>query len=169
VSRERSIVVDDNDIEIGIKFRDELRPDDAVRISSVWLENGKGQVLLAQRSLTKASHPGLWGPAAAGGVAEGETYEFNAYKELAEEIGVTDITLQQVGKRKIVYSDERGTRTRFCMWYRGVLDQPIEQFQFNEEVAQVRWVDKSWALADVVEHPENYTPSSRDWPLLFAD
>jgi isopentenyldiphosphate isomerase len=168
VNRERSIVVDENDNEIGIKYRDELEPADAVRISSIWLENGKGQVLLAQRSLTKASHPGLWGPAAAGGVAEGETYEVNAYKELSEEIGVTDIMLEQVAKRKIVYSDHRGTRTRFCMWYRGVLDQPIEKFVLNEEVAQIKWVDKTWALEDVVKHPEHYTPSSHDWPTLFA-
>src|ERR1700761_7819266 len=92
-------IVDENDTLIGHKPRDQVSATtDYYRIACLWLENSKGEVLLAQRKWTKKNDPGTWGPAAAGTVDQGETYEQNMYKEAQEEIGVSGVTFTPVTK-----------------------------------------------------------------------
>jgi len=94
-------IVDDQDNLIGAKPRNEIDfKNDYYRISGLWLTNSKGQILIAQRLLTKDKDPGKWGPAAAGTLEVGETYESNAYKEADEEIGLTGVKFTQGPKMK---------------------------------------------------------------------
>ena len=166
--REEAILVDQNDEIIGYKYRDELQPTDRFRIVAIWLENHLGQALIAQRSPQKKLHPELWGPAAAGGVEKGETYEESAYKELAEEIGITDVALQPITKELLCFQDDNVQR--YCQWFFGQIETTdYDSFKLRqEEVAAVKWVDKPWVLRDVMDHPEIYTPSSASWPKLFG-
>jgi isopentenyldiphosphate isomerase len=64
----RAIIVDENEKVIGAKERDQILPTDIQQITGLWLTNSKGEVLLAQRQITKKNDPGKWGPAAAGTV-----------------------------------------------------------------------------------------------------
>ena len=86
---DRIVVVDEEDNVVGAELRsivDEkgLR----YRVSGLWLRNSRGEVLLARRALTKTHYPGRWGPAVAGTVEEGESYEQNIVKEAEEELGL---------------------------------------------------------------------------------
>ena len=55
-------IVDDQDNIIGAKPRNEIDfKKDCFRSSGLWLTNSKGQVLIAQRSLSKDKDPGKWG------------------------------------------------------------------------------------------------------------
>lgn len=83
------IIVNENDEIIGYKPRDSLNRQDIYRVSALWIKNSKGDILLAQRSFSKKHHPGKWGPAAAGTVEDGETYDSNIIKEAEEELGLT--------------------------------------------------------------------------------
>ncbi len=47
----------------------------------MWLRNSLGQSLLAKRSASKELDPSKWGPAVAGTIEAGQTYESNIYKE----------------------------------------------------------------------------------------
>src|SRR3989338_11488629 len=94
------IIVNENDEIIGFKKRGTLKPEDIYRVSALWIENSKGEVLLAQRSFSKKHHPGLWGPAVAGTNEEGETYEENIIKEAEEEVGLKDIHLKKWFKKR---------------------------------------------------------------------
>ena len=58
------IIVDENDNIIGHKKRGTLDKKDIYRVSALWIQNPKGDILLAQRKFTKKHHPGRWGPAA---------------------------------------------------------------------------------------------------------
>ena len=87
--REKVIVVDKNNNIIGSKYRDELQSNDIIRVVGVWIENEKGEVLIAQRSFNKKHDPGKWGPAVAGTLEEGESYALNILKEVKEEIGIS--------------------------------------------------------------------------------
>jgi len=88
-------VVDENDQLIGYKERSKIDfKKDIYRIGALWLTDGTGQILIAQRKLTKDKDPGKWGPAAAGTVEKSETYESNAYKEAQEEIGLVGVKFE---------------------------------------------------------------------------
>jgi hypothetical protein len=90
-SKPRIVIVNENDEIIAHKERGTLIQKDIYRVSALWVKNFKGDILLAQRKFTKSHDPGKWGPAVAGTVDEGETYEQNIIKEAEEEIGLKNI------------------------------------------------------------------------------
>jgi isopentenyl-diphosphate delta-isomerase len=149
-------VVNDKDEVIGHKLRQEIDwKNDIYRISALWLTNSKGEALLAQRLLTKDKDPGKWGPAAAGTLEKGETYEANIYKEAAEEIGLTGVKFSKGPKQRF-----HTPRQAFCQWYMGVCDLPADKFVLQpEEVEQVRWISFTELEQDVSNHPSKYVPS----------
>lgn len=162
MSKEQVSVVDKNDSVIGTKARDDLTQKDIIRVSVLWIENGEGKVLLQQRALTKKIGPGQWGPAVAGTVESHETYLSNIIKEAREEVGLDNITPIEVGKR--LYWEPGGRFGRMFMFYRLIIDKSIEDFTIKEdEVAQLRWVDKDFIIKDIKENPQQYVPSAVFW------
>ncbi len=59
------------------------------RSAHVWVYDSAGNILLQLRAKDKDSSPGLWDISAAGHVDAGETPEFAASREIAEEIGIS--------------------------------------------------------------------------------
>lgn len=149
-------IVDDQDNLIGAKPRNEIDfENDYYRISGLWLTNSNGQILIAQRLLTKDKDPGKWGPAAAGTLEVGETYESNAYKEAEEEIGLTGVEFILGPKMKFTTP-----RHSFCQWFTATCDWSEEQFVLQPtEVEQVKWVDKDEFFEDVRNNPDKYLPT----------
>jgi len=167
MSREKVYVVDENDNVIEEKWRDETTPEDRIRIVAIWVQNDKGEVLIAQRSPNRKLHPNLWGPSAAGGVTVGEDYLAAATKELHEELGLNileeQVTMTQVDKFKIG-TTEPDDGLRMLAVFTCIINWPIEQFTVPEdEVASVKWVAKAELINDVKNHPTNYIPSAITW------
>ena len=79
-------IVDENDNVIKNIDAGEKKPGEISRVSALWVTSEEGEILLAQRAVTKKRDPGCWGPAVAGTVEEDETYEDNIIKEAEEEI-----------------------------------------------------------------------------------
>jgi len=135
---EKIIIVDEKDEIIGYKERGTLTNKDIYRVSALWIENNKGQILLARRAFTKKKDPGMWGPAVAGTVEKGETYESNIIKEADEEIGLQNIKVKEWIKKRVKYP-----HNHFTQMFLLKLDKPLEYFKINkEEVAEIRWFDK---------------------------
>src|SRR3989338_2890412 len=112
------IIVNDRDEVIGSKERESLDYSrDIYRVSALWIINDKGESLLAKRALTKKNHPGKWGPAAAGTVEEGESYESNIIKEAREELGIEQASLLKSKKLK-----RDGKHHYFTQWFTCILD-----------------------------------------------
>lgn len=149
-------IVDDQDNLIGAKPRNEIDfENDYYRISGLWLTNSNGQILIAQRLLTKDKDPGKWGPAAAGTLEVGETYESNAYKEAEEEIGLTGVEFILGPKMKFTSS-----RHSLCQWFTATCDWSEEQFVLQPtEVEQVKWIDEDVFFEDVRTNPDKYLPT----------
>ncbi len=145
-------VVDENDQVIGYKNRDEIKPEDIYRIAALWVTNSKGDVLLAQRALSKKNSPGKWGPAVAGTVEEGETYETNIVKEAKEELDLT-ITLPTFDIKEFW----SGERRHFTQWFTLVLDKPIEYFKPDpREVAAVKWFTRDELIRALAERKDDF-------------
>lgn len=155
VGKPRITIVNDQDEIIGYKERDTLDLEDIYRVSALWVTNSKGDILLAQRQLDKRHHPGMWGPAVAGTVDEGESYDDNIIKEAEEEIGLKNIKPQKSMKRRITLAT--GGYNHFTQWYTLVIDKPAQDFVLQEEeVAQVKWFSREELEQELREHPEKY-------------
>ncbi len=164
-SDELCILVDSHDNILGYKPREHLTHGDRHRSTAIWLENSRGEVLLAQRHAHKQPHPGLWGPAVTGTVNHHETFFQNAYRELQEELGLKPMLLTEILRQSVDHPD--GSK-RFTVWFKGQTDLPLQDFRLQpEEVAGVRWVSKPWLQEDLLNNPQKYMPSARFWPELF--
>ncbi len=162
---ELATTVDEHDQVIGSKPRRELTHGDVYRVASLWLTNSKGEILMARRAFTKSNNPGKWGPAAAGTVEPGETYEQNIYKEAEEEVGLTG-AIFQLGPKVLINGDDG--RQFFVQWFTAESDWPLEKFTIREaEVAQIAWVPGDRLRQELDHNPEKYTPSAPKWVELF--
>ncbi len=149
-------LVNNKDEVIGLKERDELDYNtDIYRVSALWLTNSEGKALLAKRAAVKKKDPNMWGPAVAGTLDEGETYDQNIYKEAEEEIGLTGVKFKKGPKMSVKHP-----RTYFCQWYFARLDRDIEEFVMQEEeVAELAWFDIKDVIAELKINPSKYVPA----------
>lgn len=149
-------IVDENDNPIGYKERADIDyAKDVYRSAALWVVNSKDEVLIAQRKLDRVKDPGKWGPAVAGTVEEGETYDSNIQKEAEEEIGLTGATITKLDKVRLYEP-----RHQFMQWYKTVVDQPIEYFTPQpEEVEKLEWIPHGDLIVDVKENPDKYVGS----------
>lgn len=149
-------IVNDKDEIIGVKERDEFGPTDIRRVAGLWLTNSKGEVLLAQRGFDKKLDPGKWGPAVAGTVEEGETYDTNIVKEIKEEIGLEGLELTKGPK----YLITEGKSPRFTQMFTAKIDKPVKEFIIQEdEVEQVKWMAIDGLQIDLKLNPQLYVPA----------
>ncbi len=127
------------------------------RVSRVFLFNSKGELLLQKRADHLRVNPGKWSESACGHVDEGETYLGTAERELKEEIGVSDIKLQEIKK---LYDEGVGPSwiwKRFNMLYRGAYNGEVRPNP--KEVSKVRWIMPDELRIETKEHPERFTKS----------
>ena len=152
------IIVDKNDKIIKCKNRDDLNQTDIYRVSALWLKNSKGDILLAQRSFSKKHGHGKWGPAVAGTVDKGETYDINIIKESEEEIGLKNFEFKKIKKIRI-----RNKYNYFCQWYIIVLDKNINEFKIQkEEVENLKWFSVKELVKELNNNPDKFLKSIKD-------
>jgi isopentenyldiphosphate isomerase len=158
----RIVIVDDTDTVIGAKEYWALEPGDVYRASALWLTNSRGDVLMAQRAFTKIKDPGVWGPAVAGTVDEGESYDDNIVKEIREEIGL-EIPLSQLKRGPKIRIKNRPNEC-FGQWYLYTIDKNAEDFVLQkEEVIQVKWFAPAELLQAVRSRSEEFVYSLPQW------
>jgi ADP-ribose pyrophosphatase YjhB (NUDIX family) len=130
----------------------------------VVLENDQGEILLQRRG-DVVSYPGLWNDSASGHVDVGETYLEAALRETKEEIGVSGVSLVELGKH---YGEEKeGSRIRkaFNMLYCGVFNgTPVID---PSEVSEAAWFSRDEVARLIKEKPDDFTPGSRDALKIF--
>ncbi|MGB0925547.1 MAG: NUDIX domain-containing protein, partial [Minisyncoccia bacterium] len=148
---------DKNDNFLTYKERNNRSQDDIIRIAGIWIENEKGEVLIAQRSLNKKNDPGKWGPAAAGTLEPGETYLSNIVKETFEEIG---ISLRESDVVFLGSALEETSHKYFVGTFYTEINSDSEFILQDDEVENVKWVSWSDLETDIVDNPDKYLISS---------
>src|ERR1700761_8079350 len=92
------VVVDENDNEVGsAMLADVWQKGLYHRVVSIYVLDEQGSMLLQFRTPTVKIYPSCWDPAAGGHVDEGCSYDQAATAELAEELGLRNISLKTLG------------------------------------------------------------------------
>jgi len=151
------VIVDKDDKVIGLKEKGTLDFEkDFYRVSALWIKNSKGKSLLAQRAFTKKQDPGVWGPAVAGTIEEGETYDSNIIKETEEEIGLKNVKPEKAIKEFI-----DGKYKYFTQLYFIKLDKDSDEFKFDKkEVEKIGWFIFEEIL-ELIENKQTVTLSDK--------
>ncbi len=162
--KKRQIIVNEQDEIIGYKELDEIKKDDIYRVSALWLTDKKtGEILIAQRSFSSDHSPGRWGPAVAGTVEEGESYEENIIKEAKEEIGLKKSFFKK--EKKVRW---RGVRNFFCQWFSCEVDKEKVSFVIQkEEVEKVQWISKGELATEIKNQPKKFLDSAEKAYEIF--
>ena len=148
-------IVDEQDEVIEYKDRLSLNYEkDIYRVSALWVIDFDGNILLAQRSLSKKHHPGLFGPAVAGTVEQGETYRGNIIKEAEEELGLTNLDIIELDKEI-----SKSKYTHFTTWFFTQIHKDTEFILEDNEVAIVRWFSPSELKELMSNQPELFLES----------
>ena len=158
------IVVDEEDKVIGHKPREEVDEKGLIyRVAALWITNSKGEILLARRAYTKTHYPGRLGPAVAGTVDKGESYEENIKKEAEEEIGLKNLIFKKGPKSKV-----DGKYNHFTQWFTCTVDKPPEYFKIQkEEVVEVKWFSKEELKEQLKNNPEEFVKPLSKYLELF--
>lgn len=145
-------IVDESDNVIEYRERDNKDMESIYRVSSLWITDINGKILLARRAFNKSHDPGKWGPAVAETVEEGETYEENIIKEACEELGLKDI--------KPVIGLKKRKRTKwnyFSQEFLLTLPADFADFKVAEdEVAEVKWFLPEELKKKLKENPDDF-------------
>lgn len=91
---EHVLWVDEQNQVIGSVPRSKMRTEGLChRAVYIFVFNSSGQLLVQERTLTRDIFPGYFDIAAGGVVAQGESYDLTAYRELEEELGISGVSL----------------------------------------------------------------------------
>lgn len=161
---EKIAVVDEQNHVISYKQRSELTNKDTWRAACVWIEDGKGNVLMQKRTADRKVDPSTWTCAAIGTVTADDSYEATAKREMYEEIGVKNIPLKPT--RTLLCKSSVGSR-----WYKGftaICGKPIDTFTIQEEeVSEIQWLDKKKVLEEIAAGDPKYAHTAKYYAELF--
>jgi len=151
-------IVDENDEIIGYKNKEDRNSEDITRIIIIWITDENKNILLQQRSFKMKINPNMWGPAVSGHVDEEETYDFSAYRELEEEIGLKDIKLIKSKK----FFGITNTGKRFAQLYLAQINSDSLLIPQESEVEQLKWFSEKELLDFYNKNPEIFPSIMKD-------
>ena len=166
---ERVVLVDENDVEVGTLEKQRAHREGRLhRALSVFVLNGRGELLLQRRAAGKYHSGGLWTNTCCSHPRPGEPVDQAARRRLREEMGI-DCALAPA----------------FAFTYRAQVGPELVEHEFDhlfagrwdgepapspDEVDEWRWVPLPELEREVREHPERFTAwlrmlvSRPDWP-----
>lgn len=137
------------------------------RATGVVVRDPSGRLLVHRRTQTKDVYPGLWDCCAGGVVQAGEDPRDAAARELAEEVGVTGVPLEPLGRAR--YEDDVTRYDAFL--FAATWDGPVRAQP--EEVAWLGWMAPV-EVADLLADPQRpFVPDTRAllaswWPRFLG-
>ena len=148
-------VVDEADRVVGQLARSRVHARGLLhRAVSVFVFNGRGELLVQKRTANKDEFPLRYTSSASGHVSAGETYDETAPRELSEELG---LAAPLTFLHKFPASPE--TANEHTALYEATTDEPPDPDP--EEICGLSWWDLGDLAVRVVRHPDDFTPPFR--------
>jgi len=154
------VVVDEHDREIGTAMlADVWKRGLYHRIVSVFVLDHHGRMLLQLRGPNVKIYPNCWDQAAGGHVDAGFTYDQTAAAELAEELGIQDVSLKQLGtfRTNNMLADGR-IINQFERVYVATVPPDSNLRLQTDELARVQWFVPANLKAHISQQPQTFTP-----------
>ncbi len=149
-------IVDDTGKVIGKASRKECHGNPGLihRTVHVVVYHSDGRILLQKRKQDKDIQPGKWDTAVGGHLDPGENFETAAYRELAEELGVTgDVALKHLFDSRI-RNDIESENVRVY----SIINSGPFKFQ-KEEIEEVKFWNISELRKTISGTPGIFTPN----------
>ncbi|MDJ0974944.1 MAG: isopentenyl-diphosphate Delta-isomerase [Planctomycetota bacterium] len=164
------IVVDEHDAVLGYQPKADVHAGDGIlhRAFSVFVFNGRGQLLMQQRSAEKPLWPLFWSNSCCSHPRRGETVDEAARRRLVEELGIEADPESVYTFQYHARYEDIGSERELCTVF---LVQSDDEIVVNaSEVAAIRWVDADALDAEMASDPDAYTPWHKmEWARLRAD
>lgn len=122
--------------------------------TAVVVSDAGGRIYVHRRTDTKDVYPGRRDFAAGGVITAGEDPDAAAVRELAEELGVSGVSLEPLGRGS--YADDHTSYFGFCYavtWNGPIRWQP-------EEVAGGEWMTPGDLAAAIAADPDDFMPDT---------
>ena len=156
MSKEKVILVDENDTQVGLMSKLEAHQKGLLhRAFSVFIFNSNHQLLLQKRAVSKYHSGGLWTNTCCSHPREGEETINAANRRLIEEMGI------KTNLRKVfdfIYKaelDNELTENEFDHVFYGLYNEdPIIN---TEEADDFKWIDMETLNNDITANGQNYT------------
>lgn len=156
---EQLILVDEHDNEIGFeeKIKAHEKGGKLHRAFSIFIFNGKGEMLLQLRSVKKHHFGGLWTNTCCSHPRKGESLEDAVHRKLEQEFGF-DTELKELFSFIYKATDRKSglTEWEFDHVFTGVYKGKPKPNP--EEIDEYRWISADELKKDVENRPEVYTP-----------
>ncbi len=169
-ANEELILVDELDREIGYKSKALCHAGNGVlhRAFSVFVFNGKDELLLQKRSAEKPLWPEYWSNTCCSHPWRGESMEEAVSRRLFQELGF-DCPIQFLYKFK--YHAQYGTvgaEHEYCWLYHGRYDGAVNANV--SEIAEWRFVGIAQVEAELQAEPKGFTPwFAMEWAQIKND
>ena len=156
MSKEKVILVDENDTQVGLMPKLEAHQKGLLhRAFSIFIFNSNHKLLLQKRAISKYHSGGLWTNTCCSHPREGEETINAANRRLIEEMGI------KTELRKVfdfIYKaelDNELTENEFDHVFYGIYNEdPVINF---EEADDFKWVDMETLNNDIAINGQNYT------------
>lgn len=156
-------LVNENDEVVGKKLIDAVVETDITRVAGLWIENSKGQVLLAKRPISKRRDPNRWSPAVATVIEEQDSYLAGIKNATEKEIGLVGLQLEVSEKLRI-----KGENNFFCQLFYLQKDLSIDQLVLDlNEVQMMEWKDKQTLRQEYRDNPQFFVQSFGAYLQVF--
>jgi isopentenyl-diphosphate delta-isomerase len=155
---EELILVDELDREIGCRLKSECHSGNGIlhRAFSIFIFNGRNELLLQQRSAEKPLWPNYWSNTCCSHPRRGESMELAVSRRLSQELGF-ESPLQYLYKFKYhAQYGAVGAEHEYCWVYYGRYDGDVD-VNVNE-VADWRFIDINSLESELEATPERFTP-----------
>lgn len=153
-------LVDENDNIIGKEDRNIIYKNKwrNFRVINIMIFTSDNKIIVPKRSGNRKIFPNCYDCSVGGHVSSGETYEQAAYRELEEELGITDVKLEEIGYFK---PDDLGTSS-FSKMYKLVYD---EELNYDKEGIQQIYYMKKEKIRKLID--DNPLQFKGDYPKFF--
>ncbi len=183
------VLVDEENNEIGTAEKSAVHTKNTPlhRGFSLFLFNGKGELLLTKRSSRKKTFPGVWTNTVCGHPGPGESAKDAALRRLKEELGMKrshlvrkqgEALIREVAPYRYRFADRNGiVENEICPILVGYLKPfitdtlPPGDYVISpdpNEVDDWRWMRWEEFLEEIKKNPEMYSPWSREESLIVV-